>query len=167
MPILVRCESCGHEITVSDSMEGKRGRCPKCDGVVKIPRKGGGRSGRTPKARNRYTPPYGALAAFATFLNFLALAGFLCLAFIGVYTGVTALVHGPDGFYGPLGLFREYAEADIAHPTIVGLAFIVGGLAMGSLHFLFVSAAAQVLRLFISVERSLVEVSDHLARREG
>jgi hypothetical protein len=146
-------------------MEGKRGKCPKCDAVVRIPRKGSARAARTARGREKFPGAFGALAGFATFLNIFALAGFLFLAFIGVYTGVTALVHGTEGFYGPLGFFREYADADVAHPTLVGLGFIVGGVAVGALYFLFVSATAQVLRLFISVERSLIVICDQLSRR--
>lgn len=37
MPIAFRCAACGFQARVPDSYAGKRGKCPKCKGVVQIP----------------------------------------------------------------------------------------------------------------------------------
>ena len=37
MPIKVQCEHCHATLTVNDKMAGKRGKCPKCAGIITIP----------------------------------------------------------------------------------------------------------------------------------
>ena len=163
MPIGVTCE-CGHEITVADSMEGKKGRCPKCDAVLTIParaarkRRGGA---FTKPPRDRAPTPHGGIAAFAVVLSVLGLVSLLAFASVGVYTGVTAF-RGPDAFHGPFGLFRDYAASAREHPTWVGLGFIFGGLLVGGFSAIVLSAVGQCLRLFVSLERSLERIADRL-----
>ena len=162
MPIQVKCGGCGNEITVTDAMEGKRGRCPQCDAVVKIPRKGGRRKSRSAnRDAPRHTPSYAALMGFAKFLSILAFAGLLGLTFIGVYTGITAMVHGPEGFYGPVHLFQEYAEEHVDHPTLVGIGFIVGGLILVFGHLLNIGLG--MIALFAhGVRLNMLEFSNNL-----
>ena len=38
MPIAVSCPSCGASFRVKDELAGRRGKCPKCQGVLEIPR---------------------------------------------------------------------------------------------------------------------------------
>lgn len=37
MSIPVTCPSCGHQTNAKDSAAGKRGKCPKCGGIVQVP----------------------------------------------------------------------------------------------------------------------------------
>jgi hypothetical protein len=164
MPILVKCD-CGHEITVADSMEGKKGRCPQCDAVLSIPskpgrRRRGGAFSRPP--REPVVRSYGGLSNFATLLTLLGLLSLLAFAGIGVYTGVTAF-RGPDSFHGPFGLFSEYAAAARENPTWIGIAFIVGGLLLGGLAALVLTAVGQGLKLLLSLEEKLARLLEDRA----
>ncbi len=163
MPIHVRCEACGHEMTVADKMAGRKGRCPSCDAVLTIPgAEGGSVSARRRRpAGDAYT---GSLRTLAWLLGILALVGLLLLAGIGVYTGVTAF-RGQAAFHGPFGWFSEYAEAVGDQPALVGTAFILGGIFSGGLCFLVLSSLAQILRLFLSLEHRLGEIADTLCGR--
>jgi phage FluMu protein Com len=37
MAIIVKCSSCGKTMNVSDSMAGKKGKCPGCKAVIIVP----------------------------------------------------------------------------------------------------------------------------------
>lgn len=168
MPILVSCD-CGHEITVADKMEGKKGRCPKCDAIVTIPARltsrprRGGAFARVP--RENTGPAHGSLSGLAAFLSISAWVLFLAFAFIGVYSAVTALM-GPEEFHGPMGFFSEYADQVADSPSLMAVAFAAGGIVVGALVFLVLSATAQSLRLFISLERSLADITRSLGRND-
>jgi len=163
MPITVQCE-CGHEITVSDTMAGKKGRCPKCDAILTIPAKEtrgpkGGAHVRLP--REAADRPYGHVALLSKVLSVAAFLLLLFSAGLGVFVGVSAF-RAPETFQGALGLFTEMSDKVRDQPTLMGLAFIVGGILVGSLLFLFVSAAAQRLKLFVSIDRGIGGILRHL-----
>lgn len=163
MPIRVKCE-CGHEITVSDSMAGKKGRCPECDAVISIPSKGEkhSRGGAfTPPPHDRHATSFGYLSFFSGLLATLGLLLLLAFAGIGVYTGVTAF-RGGDAFHSPLGLFAGCAVAARENPILVGVAFIVGGLLVGAFSALVLLAVSQAFRLFMVLDRHLDEISQRL-----
>lgn len=161
MPILVKCE-CGHEITVADSMQGRKGRCPQCDAVLTIP----GPPEKRPRRGAFARPPRrnaersrGSLNFFATALTFLGLVSLLAFAAIGVYTGVTAF-RGGHAFHGPFGFFAGAAGTAESHPIPVGIAFILGGFLVGGFTAVVLAAVGQCLKLFLSLERSLSEIAD-------
>ena len=165
MPIEVVCTECGHELAVSEEMEGRKGRCPECDAVIAIPSDGGKppRGGAfTAVARSRPPAPSGGLIAMANILSFLAVICLLAFAYVGVYTGVTAF-KGPEAFGGPFGLFADYESAVETSPAIVGVAFCVGGLLVGFISFLILLATSQAVKMFVSLERSMREISAHLS----
>jgi len=174
MPIDVVCTECGHELAVSDEMEGRMGRCPECDAVISIPAESSKppRGGAfTPVPRNRPPAPSGGMIAMANFLSFLAVAALLCFAYIGVYTGVTAF-KGPESFGGPFGLFQPSpSEVGLSSdspslvessPAIVGAAFCIGGLLVGFLSFFILLATSQAVKMFVSLEHSLREIAAQL-----
>jgi hypothetical protein len=166
MPIAVVCEECGHELTVSDSMGGRKGRCPECDAVLSIPAEGG----KTPKG-GAFTPlpghrppaPAGGLLAMANLISVLAVISLLTFAFIGVYTGVTAF-KGPESFHGPFNLFSDWKTAVETNRALVGAGFCVGGLLVGFLCFLILLATSQAVKMFVSLERSLKEIAIRLGQ---
>lgn len=163
MPIDVVCEECGHELAVSGEMAGRKGRCPECDAVISIPAPSG--EGRTPRGgaftpipRDRPSAPSGGLVAMANLLTVLAVASLLACAYIGVYTGVTAF-KGAESFHGAFGLFEDSKEAVESNSALMGVAFCMGGLLTGFLSFLILLATAQAVKMFLSLERSLREIS--------
>ena len=165
MPIDVVCTECGHELAVSDEMEGRKGRCPECDAVISIPAvsEKPTRSGAfTEVPRSRVPAPSGGLIAMANILSFLAVLCLLAFAYLGVYTGVTAF-KGPESFGGPFGLFADYESAVEASPAIVGVAFCIGGLLVGFISFLILLATSQAVKMFVSLERSLREIAAQLS----
>lgn len=163
MPILVKCD-CGHEITVADSMQGRKGRCPQCDAVLTIP----GPPEKRPRRGAFVRPPRqspgrsrGSLSLLATGLTVLGLLSLLAFAAIGVYTGVTAF-RGAHSFHGPFGLFSGAAPMAKAHPIPVGVAFILGGFVVGGFAAVVLAAVGQCLKLFLSLEQSLSDIADRL-----
>jgi hypothetical protein len=165
MAIQVKCQ-CGRAITVADSMAGSKGRCPECDAVLTIPA-GSGRPARTGAfARVTREPGTGggALLWFSALLWVIALVAFLVFAGVGCYAGVTAL-KGAESFHGPFGLFAEFRPVVEKNPSLVGAAFILGGLLGGSLSFVLLAALSQFVRLLVSLERTLRDVAERLKRQ--
>lgn len=163
MPIPVKCE-CGHEISVADSMEGRKGRCPECDAVLEVPATGDrsvrSRGGAfTPLPRSDEEAGYRSLSLFASVLSLLSVVALLGFAFVGVFTGFTAF-KGGGSFRGPLGLFEDCAPAAREQPMLVGIGFIVGGLVVGGLAALVLAATSQCFRLFISLDKSLKTLAE-------
>jgi ribosomal protein S27E len=163
MPIPVKCGSCDHEITVSDAMAGKKGRCPECDAILSIPSPKGGTKRR--KAPRTATPApaatYGKLSFLGGMMSFLGLVSLLGLAGSGVFTGVSA-IRFPESFVCPLGLFDSLSGAVASQPILMGLGFAVGGILLGALFFLVLNAAGQAFLVLISIERSLREIAGGL-----
>jgi hypothetical protein len=164
MPIDVRCE-CGHELSVADEMAGRKGRCPTCDTVIEIPAPKG--APKPPPARPSpaaapAAPAYRLTNGLAAVLGYLAFLSLLLFASVGVYTGVTAF-RGPEHFRGPLGLFAEFGEQVEANRWVVGAGFILVGSALGALSFVLFTAAGQILRITLSIERSLGDIARRLA----
>lgn len=169
MPIDVQCEECGHELTVSDSMAGRMGRCPECDHVIEIPagekKAAKARGGAfTPVPRHLVPSATGGLMALSNLLSVLAVITLLGFAYIGVYTGVTAF-KGPESFGGPFGFFESdtYREAAADSPVMLGVAFCFGGLVLGGVSYLILLGTAQATRLFMSLERSMKDIATRLA----
>jgi hypothetical protein len=169
MPIDVQCEECGHELSVSDSMAGRMGRCPECDTVIEIPAGEGKppapRGGAfTAIPRSLAPSPTGGLTALSNLLSVLAVISLLGFAYIGVYTGVTAF-KGAEAFGGPFGLFESdgYADAAEDSPTVVGIAFCLGGVIVGVVCYLLLLGTAQATKLFVSLERSMKDLATRLA----
>lgn len=165
MTIPVTCE-CGHELSVSDGMAGRKGRCPDCSAVIEIPGTGkpgrGGAYSRLPEGgRSR---GFGWLSGVAWLFIALAFSSLLLFVGIGVYTGVTAF-QNPETFRGPFGLFASLGDTVGEHAHLMGVVFILGGIIAGSLSFLVLAAVGQAFRLFISLEHSLGEIAEQLGGR--
>lgn len=167
MPIQVKCEGCGHELSVADAMAGKRGRCPECDAVVSIPaapgqRPRGGAFARLPEQRQN-RPGYGAVLFVSRLLGLMGFLLLLGIVAIGVYCGVKCFSE-PENFQGVFGMFKGYAESVRDHSVWWGAGFILGGGLVGTLVFFLLAGAGQVLRLFMSIERTLADISDDLKK---
>ncbi|MCU0727894.1 MAG: hypothetical protein MUE73_19220 [Planctomycetes bacterium] len=164
MAIQVKCQ-CGRAITVADSMAGSRGRCPECDAVLTIPA-GNARPPRTGafmRVGRDAGHGGGALLWFAALLWVLALVAFFVFAGVGVFAGVTAL-KGAESFRGPFGLFSEFLPIVEKNPSLVGAAFILGGLLGGALAFVLLAAIGQFVRLLVSLDRTVRTIADRLER---
>ena len=169
MPIAVKCGGCSHEMTVADSMAGKKGRCPECDAVLSIPgstrsARRGGIGGSSESAQTSEMKSYGKLSFLSGMMSILGLISLLGFAGVGVYTGVVA-VRFPGNFVCPFGVFDCLAASVAAQPILMGLAFAVGGLLFGSLCFLVLNAAGQAFLMFIAIEKSLRDIAQGLADR--
>ena len=147
-------------------MAGKRGRCPECNAILSIP----GRKKRLPKGGaygkvrgDRRIQSYGWLSGVSFLLSVTAFLFFLVFLGLGVFSLVTA-VQDPGAFHGPWGMLAGFADSVKAQPFLMGAAFLLGGLAAGCLSFVLLAAVAQMLRLFISLDRSLVNISERLSR---
>ena len=55
MAIPVRCTGCGSAMKVADQYAGKKGKCPKCGGIVQVPKIARAMNSRQPAAVNRPT----------------------------------------------------------------------------------------------------------------
>jgi hypothetical protein len=166
MPIAVKCGGCGHEMTVADTMSGKKGRCPECDAVLSIPDSARRSSRRRDSGSDAASsdPSYGKLSILAGSMAILGLLLLLGFAGVGVYTGVVA-VRFPEDFVCPFGVFDCLAGAVAAQPILVGLAFGVGGILMGAFCFLVFNAVGQSFLVMMSIEKSLRSIAGGLAER--
>jgi len=163
MPIAVKCGGCSHEMTVADSMAGKKGRCPECDAVLSIPGSGrrAARHATADFTGSDTGKPYGKLSLLSGIMSLLGLLSLLGFAGVGVYTGVVA-VRFPENFVCPFGLFDCVSDSVAAQPILMGLAFAVGGILLGAFSFLVLNAAGQAFLVLISIERSLREIAGGL-----
>ncbi len=166
MPIAVKCGACGHEMTVADTMSGKKGRCPECDEVLSIPAsaRSAGRRSHSRSAKTASEPTYGKLSVLSRILSGIGLLGLLGFAGVGVYTGVVA-VRFSETFVCPFGLFDCLAGSVAAQPIPMGLAFAVGGILLGAFSFLVFNAVAQSFLVMISIEKSLRDLAVGLTER--
>ncbi len=57
MSIAVTCDSCGKNLKVPDKFAGKKAKCPKCKGVIRVP--GERSSGRMAAAAGKTCPDCG------------------------------------------------------------------------------------------------------------
>lgn len=168
MPIAVKCGGCSHEMTVADSMAGKKGRCPECDAVLSIPgsSRRAGRSGAGGSAAMAPEKTYGKLSFLSGMMSLLGLLSLLGFAGVGVYTGVVA-IRFPESFVCPFGVFDCLAGTVAAQPILTGVGLAVGGILLGAFSFLVLNAAGQAFLVLISIERSLREIAGGLSGRRN
>ena len=164
MPIAVKCGGCSHEMTVADSMAGKKGRCPECDAVLSIPgsSKRAARSSSDESAAAGQEKTYGKLSFLSGMMSLLGLFSLLGFAGVGVYTGVVA-IRFPENFVCPFGVFDCLAGSVAAQPIVTGLGFAVGGILLGAFTFLVLNAAGQAFLVLISIEKSLRDIAGGLS----
>jgi hypothetical protein len=96
-------------------------------------------------------------ARFVGYLSTLLIAlGWLAglgLLYLTAVSGVVVLRSEPQRI--PLGLLDEFWPVFRDHPTVYGLAVVVGGLLLSLVTVLVVAGLGHVLRLFVSLERGL------------